>query len=617
MKIIVRSLLAALALVILLSTYVGIAAGRELLAARSVLDDLAGADMERTDISRAKLHVRRANQHLTSLPAKILRAIPVARQNLDAGAALTEALLPVLDGAGDLQSALGRLEDGLWKRGAVDLEVLDALAGPVRQEADALRELLRIARTKRNGWLLPPVWDEVDTIIQEYGPVADSATTAGALLQDVDALLGRPEPRTYLVLLTNNAELRGAGGILSGVGSVRFSNGRLSIGRFYPVHHLREKPYEKVDAPRDFERRFSVYEADTTLWLNATFSPDLPDVALVASRLFEKTTGTATDGAIVLDPRGVEALARPGSTIEIEALDAQIKRDRLASFVYSEVYQRFTEQNVRRLALLEAGRQVFEDLRSADVKPAHLEELGEAVNGGHLRMVSFFEDEQELLIELGVAGELGSRPGRSTVHVTQQNFGSANGQGTKLDYWTERHVAQVCDIGRDEATCATEVEIHNKVPRGLGEYVGGRPYGLLRTYLEIYVPDRADLQEATLDGETVDVRIEPDEGYRSIGAFAAVAAGDTVRYRAEYTIPVDGRLELELRPQPLARDALLSLRLTVPEGWRLMGDGAELADGRAVHPAWDSPIEIRAEPDPRSGMPALWRDLRRFWTEPL
>lgn len=618
MKFIVRSLLVAVVLVIVLATYVGITAGREVLAARSVLSDAASGNLERSEITRAKLHVRRANQHLTSLPAKLLRIVPVARQNVDAGAAITQSLIPVLDAAVELQGALEALEDaGVWKRGAVDLGLVQGVAGPVDREAEALRDLVREARANRNGWLLPPVWEQLDSIVQEYAPVAETAATASKLLQNIDRLLGTSEPRTYLVMLINNAELRGAGGILSGVGSVRFSEGRLSIGKFYPVHHLREKPYEKVEAPRDFERRFGVYKADTTLWLNATYSPDLPDVALVASRLFEKTTGKATDGAIVLDPRGVEALARPGSAVEIESLGLEIDRDRLASFVYSDVYQRFSDQNVRRLALLEVGRQVFDDLRSGDVSPAQLEELGEAVDAGHVRMVSFHQAERKLFAELGVAGELSAQPDTATIHVTAQNLGSGNGQGTKLDYWAERHVHQACDIGEKEATCATELAIHNEAPRGLGEYVGGRPYGRLRAYLETYVPASAGLQEATLNGEVVDVRIEPDEGHHSVGVFASADLGERIVYRVTYTIPVVGRsLDLQLRPQPLARDARLSLDLTVPEGWRLTLDGEDLPFG-GVELDWREAVRIQAEPDPRSGLAAFWRGFTRFWNQPL
>lgn len=616
MKNIFKFFLGALALVLLLTCYVAIAAGKELQAARGRLAAIGTDRLERTDLIETRLHLRRAHQHLTSLPARLLSVVPVARQNVGAVAVLTDTALPVLDAAAELHRSLEALDErGVWRKGRIDPARLRELSDPVQRQARALRSLVQEARSLRSGWLVPPVWDVTDDLIRRYEPVVDRATSTAALLRDVDGLLGSAGERRYLVLLINNAELRGAGGILSGVGSIRFADGRLSMERFYPVHVLRQKPYEKVAAPRDFKRRFETYKADTTLWLNATFSPDLPDVARVASRLFRKTTGTRTQGAIVVDPRGIQALARPGSRMEIEPLDVEIPRDRLADFVYSEVYERFSDQGARRVALLETGRRVFEDLRSEDMSIGRLQELGDAIRGGHIRMVSFDAHEHRLLTDLGVAGELQSPPGIVDIHVTEQNLGSANGQGTKLDYWTERRVSQICDVDGNEAACATDLEIRNIAPEGLDEYVAGRPYGVFRAYLEIYVPASAELQGATLDGETVDVRIEPDEGHRSVGVIAEIARGDRTRYRVDYTIPdVRDGFTLRLRPQALARDARLSFGVSLPDGWRLWlpGHGARVED-----PVWDRAVRVRAEPDPRSGLSAAWRELLEFWNTPL
>ena len=93
-----------------------------------------------------------------------------------------------------------------------------------------------------------------------------------ALLHLTPELLGADGPRRYLVLLVNNAELRGSGGVLTGIGILSFDEGRLEIDGFSSVHDLEgRRPYFEVEAPAEYEKRFATYKANTSLLLNTTF----------------------------------------------------------------------------------------------------------------------------------------------------------------------------------------------------------------------------------------------------------------------------------------------------------------------------------------------------------
>jgi hypothetical protein len=263
--------LAALVLLGGLSVYVGVAIGRELSAARAIFTQSIG-ELRGEDIAEAKRHLIEANRHLDGVAAGILRMVPLARQNIGAIDGAVDAGIPALSDAETLTDALE------------DVESRDLLVDG-RVQLDAI------------GWLLPPIWDAVAGMGSRVQELHASAERTARLVDIIAPMLGAEEPRRYLVILINNSELRGAGGILSGLGTLHADNGSLDLGEFNYFGDLVDKPPRRVPAPADFTERFARYFADSTEWVNVTASPDVPDVALVASRLYELKTGIETDGA--------------------------------------------------------------------------------------------------------------------------------------------------------------------------------------------------------------------------------------------------------------------------------------------------------------------------------
>ena len=594
------------ALIVLLSLYVYVTAGRNLLAARQALD-LSVQEVDESSVIEAETHLIEASRQLRSLPARLLGFVPVARQNLRSLRVASDAAVPTVSAAIDLQRTFAALEEqGLVRSERVDVALLERLRGPVAAEAEALENLVRELDGTLGGWLLPPVWERLYALRQNASDLLDGVRDAERILANSGALLGAEEPRNYLVLLVNNAELRGAGGVLTGVGTVQLNDGKLSLGRFRSVHALRERPPEKVPAPPEFVRRFGIYKADTTLWLNATFSPDFPDVALVASRLYEETTGVATDGALMIDPRGLAAMVDPDSSFEVPRLDRQVTGKEIAAFTYSDVYESFDNQVARRAALLKLGEDVFKSFISDPlVGRERFAAIGAAVTGGHIRMQSFGSDEAAVLDEVGLSGTLEPPGDAHVVRVTQQNFGSANGEGTKLDYWTERRVDQACSVSPDRALCHTSLRLDNDIPEGLPTYVAGSPYGVLRSYVEIYLPGDSEVEAVESNGEPAEFRTEGQAGYQVVSVYYQLDPLEVGELRIRYSLPVEDSFHLRLEPQPLASDATLDVAVVAPDGWTVQGSGQALD----LEQPWDRAIEVEVAPDPRSGLSALWKRL--------
>lgn len=612
-----RLILGVLALATLLAAstvYVLVAGVRPLIALRHVMASDA-AELTTSDLIDVADRLQGASDALRSPAARMLGLIPVARQNVTALSALADESLPAVAAARRLLELRSELErSGITKGGAIDLDFLVGLEAAVAEEAQALHTLRRTADEGRNGWLLPAVWEGLTDVAERVAPLERSARNAERLLSAAPSLFGGDEPRTYLILLLNNAELRAAGGIVSAIGTLSFDNGLMTVGDFdYYASLAGRGPLRRVVAPSDLSRRFGRYDADTTMWINATTSPDVPEVAEVAHDLYELSTGIDADGVLLIDPRGLGAFLAPAEMVAVPGTGLSISGEGLPDFVYKEAYARFSGQDRRRGVLLGLGPRILARALEGGDDATRLNQVAQTAAEGHLRFVPFRAPERAAIAGIGLDGEL-SRDARDGVLVTVQNLGA-----DKLDPWIDRTVKLGCEVQTETtASCTVEVRLRNSAPNGLPLYVvQDKPfYALYEGYLEIYVPERADVTRYELDGRSPEVFIETEDGRKSLGAYFRTERGEVTRVIATYDLPITSRLVLTLTPQPLAEDAYAEVSVQVPEGWVIRGPGESRMGAHTYAGPLAIPLTLHAnltEEDGSSGLMRLWRAIRGFW----
>jgi Protein of unknown function (DUF4012) len=606
------------AIVAACTAYVVLSAGPDLFAARAALSASAES-LSPGAIRRARDHLAAAHRDLRGPPSRLLSLVPVLGQNLSALEAASEASLPVLRFADELQDPLRAIREGdLLRDGVVRLETIRELGTALRREASALEDMEGALREGRTGWLLPPVWDAFDLYLHRTEELAETTRDAADVADLAGPMLGAREERTYLVMLVNNAELRGSGGILSGLGTLTANGGELNLGEFYYYADLDDgPPYRRVPAPADFKRRYGRYDADTTHIVNTTLSPDFPDVALVASRAFEATVGISTDGAILADARSIAALlpkktglpvpGAPGTTLTAASLPA---------YLYSKAYEQLGgASSGRRDAIVDVGKAAFEHIVEGGIRGgSSAAAVGRAVAGGHLRVASFRSLEQSVLARITAGGDLQAPPGDSVL-VAGQNFG-----GDKLDYWTRRSVEHGCIVESEgPARCTTRVVTRNRVPEGLPSFVyQSKPYGQTKTLLEVYIPSEAGLSSVERDGEIVRFVEAEEEGRTSIGVYLRIPRGGSSAVTVSYTMPHDGsEFTMTATPQAMTHDADLDMGLRAPTGWDASGGQAPAGDLQRYRGPFAGTVQLASRPSERTGLPAVWESLVRFWREPL
>lgn len=614
---VVFGLIGLVSVVVVLSLYVLLTVVGDLRAGRRALL-LAPHRLEASQIQEARRHLERASSRFDSWPARAVGWLPLVSHNFDALEAVAERSLPVLSAADDLSAVLDQVEDAeLVEDGVIDVDLLSRLEVPLRVEASALSGYARAVEEHRTGWLLPPLWSAIDDLLIRLRQMERSARNAAELIVVAPDMLGEGGERTYLVALLNNTELRGAGGILSGVGSLRVTDGRIALGEFHHYQDLAdEPPYRRVPAPEDFQDHFGSYKADTTRWATTSSSPDLPDVGLVASRLFELTSGIEVDGVIFLDPRGLAALLPPNAAIEVPTTDRVLTASELPAYVYQEAYGELGGGVPRRrdslIGLGHTAANVILERGLGGV--ARLRSLGEAVAGGHISMVSFDEDEQDALVHSGAARELGV-PVDDAVLTTVQNIG-----GNKLDSYARRSVGHTCRVdGENPTRCQTEITIANRTPPGLTRFeYQYKPYGLFKNVVEIYVPAKAELTSVEGGGERLNFTLQKEDGFNAVGVYVEIPKGEEKTVTVTYELPAEGHYSLSVVPQPLVEDAQLSVALGVPAGWEVdTPDGVVGGDVVRWEGPLDKTLKFEAGPSRRTGLPSLWAAIQRFWVEPV
>jgi hypothetical protein len=225
--------------------------------------------------------------------------------------------------------------------------------------------------------------------------------------------------------------------------------------------------------------------------------------------------------------------------------------------------------------------------------------------------VSFDPAEEAALSDAGVTGEL-NRPAGDNLFVTTWNSG-----GDKLDYWARRFIEHMCDI-RDRVTahCHTTVTIKNIVAENLSRTVANRPYGLMKTFAELYVPETAQIVSVRKEGTPVKYVADHQDGLATIGVYTKIPMRESRTVEVSYDLPLHGKYSLRVIPQPLAIDPHLKIKLSFPDDWTTWGFPADSGEV-AYEGVLDRPLSVTAGPPGTTGLSALWDRLVDFWKGPV
>jgi UDP-N-acetylmuramyl pentapeptide phosphotransferase/UDP-N-acetylglucosamine-1-phosphate transferase len=508
-------------------------------------------------------------------------AVPFLASNVNAARALAEIGTDLANAGGSLTAAVDpdKLEvvDGTLPLG----EVAKITPAFERGSAALNRSLERIDRLRRDPYLVPPVRDAIDKVRTQLARAAREADRTTAAAKLAPSIFGGSAPRTYLLVVQNNAESRATGGFIGSYGLITAQNGKLHVSDLLRTNSwnqaVRAQPDLKLDAPADYLARYAQFQPGTTLQ-NINLSPDFPSVAQALTGLAPQAGQPKIDGVIAVDPAGLAALMELTGPVQVAAWPDPIGADNVVNVTLRDAYAAYERTPERADFLGDVAHAAVDKATTGKLgRPTKIAKvLGKAAHSGHLTIAFSRPDEQRLAEQLGVAQEMG--PVRSdAIAVT-----SSNAAGNKIDYYLQRAIDYRVTVHPDDslhsaqATADLSVVFDNKAPAtGLPEGVIG-PFdprfvaGENRSFVSLYSP--LAFTSTKVNGKATAVSPGRERGRNVYSRFTDLLskAQETTSARLVGAVALhDGWYSVEVRHQATLNPDRVRVAVDVPEGWRI------------------------------------------------
>jgi hypothetical protein len=615
-------------------TFASLARGRDALAAGQTDLLLGEADSARVRFAEAQDAFGSAR---SSAGVPWLRAaglLPVVGRTPDTISALADAGLQTSLAGTEVAEAVASLPHGLASLapsdGVVPVERIAALAGPVSRAEALTADALATLQGSAGHLVSAPVADARADAIDAITGVHEDLVAAADVVRGLPAFLGAQGPRSYLFGAVNPAEARGAGGLLGAYALLTVDQGRFRFGPFTPIQQLPLLDVGEVPgATADYAKNYAHYRAGSGFWLNANMTPDFPSFAATLAEAYEVATDQAVDGVITADPFALQALLTATGPTLIPGLDIRVTAEDVVPFVTNEAYRRLRDPSERKQVLGAVAASVVDRfLERPDPSLFALKNLASTASAGHIQLWSADGGLQSGLRDTGVGGAFAPPPGDLLAVV--QNNASA----TKLDFYQHRTVAYDVRLG-DAGTAQADlsVELRNDAPTtGYPPYVIGPAPGVTSSpgeniaILQVYCGDGCGVEEASVNGTSVDTGLHEELGHRYLATYQRIAPGATSTLRERLTLPrawqgnsSGGIYRLHLATQPMIQGDDVRITITPPPGMHAteMSPGLSAEGDGAVYrgvPEGDLDLWVRFRP----GLPVrIWRDVTRFLSTPL
>lgn len=155
------------------------------------------------------------------------------------------------------------------------------------------------------------------------------ARGTGATAALTDLLTG---PRTYLVLASNNAEMRDGSGMFLEAGTVTANQGTLTFSSFTPTSQL-YNPNPTVPLTGDLQRLWAQFQPNQE-WRSLALSPQFSPNAALAGQMWQSQMGQKVDGVLSVDIRGLRSILEAtgpvsggGATVDAGNVEQTLLKD--------------------------------------------------------------------------------------------------------------------------------------------------------------------------------------------------------------------------------------------------------------------------------------------------
>lgn len=319
-----------------------------------------------------------------------------------------------------------------------------------------------------------------------FGPLQDARTKFGLQLGKIrqsmidvdDASKGVAQmaqgPSKYLVLASNNSEMRAGSGMLLSAGVMTLQNGQFDLGPMTDTGELLLPAGAVPLGTNDFAKRWG-WTNPTQEWRNLAMSPSFPASAALAAQMWKAKTGQPVDGVFAIDPLGLQSLIEVSGPVTVGGKlitkENVIHETLLQSYLDYEVDQGNPSSvqggtAARRERSSDIARAVIDQLDQKGWDVAKLvEDLQTAAQGRHVMAWSSNPQQERGWQGAGISGRLRA----DSLLVALQNRG-----GNKLDQFLGVIGSIQHRPVKDGSEVTVRITVRNDTPtEGLNTFVEG------------------------------------------------------------------------------------------------------------------------------------------------
>lgn len=413
---------------------------------------------------------------------------------------LAQGVLPALS---EVDPALLRPAGGVF-----DVAAIGSLAGPVATAAEAGEKaadaLAGVDLAETPGVLRGPLTQLTGAV----SGLQPALSRANDLMPYLPSMMGQDGPKNYLLLVQNNAEVRGTGGIPASVVMLRLEAGKIQIAQQATSRDFtnkRESPIIPLDPEvvKLYDDKVGRYSQDITS------TPDFALSAELARAYWTESFGSQVDGVISIDPVVLSYILRATGPITLATGDRLTSSDAV-KILLSDVYARYPKNDDQDAFFASAAVEVFDAVSSGDFKPVPFATAVVQAVGEHRVYFHSFDDAIASALDGSrLSGPLPAMDDGS--HSTLGVFANDLTEG-KLSFYTWMSADVVADRCSGTPTFTTTVTFVNALDQAtsdtLVKYVNsGRyyPKGTIGTDIQFYGPSGSNFVKAAIDGVDVEI----------------------------------------------------------------------------------------------------------------
>ncbi|GAB4027472.1 MAG: hypothetical protein Fur0011_5640 [Candidatus Microgenomates bacterium] len=390
--------------------------------------------------------------------------------------------------------------------------------------------------------------------------LADSLSNFQPIVKLLPDLLGNPNPRKYLLLFQNDAELRATGGFLTAYATLTITKGKIEPGISEDIYTLDNGFKKKVPAPDPIKKYLPlVYNWNLR---DMNLSPDFKvSMDTFTTYMRESTVAPEYDAIIAIDTEVPVRILRVLGPIGVPGFGGQFSAENDPRCNCPQVIYELENIITKPTYEIREGRKsilgplmnsmLANMMGSPKAKWAEFFNIfTESIEQKHLLMYFKDENKQMAAEALGAAGRITAYTEGDYLHINDSNFA-----GAKSNLFVESEVTQEITMGSD-GSATKKLTLTYKNPRK-GDNCNLEAgqlclNGLLRSWTRVYVPKGSKLKSGR--GFESDMETTEDLGYTVLEGFFTLAPQSVKKLEIEYTIPAgtlkDNDYRLLIQNQP-------------------------------------------------------------------